>query len=102
MHLAQGRGDELDVGMALDDAVDQREEGVGVEARLAGDLRPGDAQALLKVFFVADQGIEMAGDAVDDLLAVLGAADGRPELGAVVEVERRDGARRPWRPACPR
>ena len=76
------------------DAVDQREEGVRVKTRLACDLRPRDAQALLKVLFVSDQRIEMAGDAFDDLLAVLGAADGRPQLGAIIEVERRDGAGR--------
>ena len=53
---------------------------------------PGDAQALLQVFLVADQGVELAGDPLDDLLALLGAADGRPELGPVVQVERGDGA----------
>ena len=72
----------------------KREERVGVEARLARDFRPGDAEAFLKVFFVSDQRIEMAGNALDDLLAVLGAADGRPELGAVIEVKRGDGSRR--------
>ena len=55
--------------MLLDHAVDQREERVGVEARLGGDFGAGDAQAFLQVFFVADQRIEVAGDLLDDLLA---------------------------------
>ena len=46
----------------------------------------GDAEALLKVFFIADQRIQMSGNAFYDLLAVLGATDGCPEFGAVVEV----------------
>ena len=59
MHLAQGRRHQLDVGMLLDDAVDQREERVGVELRLRGDFGPGDPQALSEVFLVADQGVDV-------------------------------------------
>ena len=52
----------LMLGMLLDHAVDQREERVGVELRLAVDVRARDPQALLEVFLVADQGVELAGD----------------------------------------
>ena len=84
--------DQLDVGELLDHPVDQLEERLGVELRLAVDVGALDPQAHLEVFLVADQGVELAGDLAGDLLAPLGAADRRPELGAVVQVERGDGA----------
>ncbi len=79
-------------GMLLDHAVDEYEERIRVEARLARDVRPGDAEAFLKILFISDQRIKMAGDPLDHLLAVRRAADGRPEFRAIVEVERGDGA----------
>ena len=91
MHLAQGRRDELDVGMLRDDSVDQREERVGVELDLDADVGPGDPQPFLQVFLVPDQHIQVAGDLVDKLLPTLGAAGRCPELRPVIQVERCDG-----------
>ncbi len=103
MHLAQGRRHELDVGMLLDRRGRSATKKVsGSRLDLPATSGPGMPRPFLKVFFVSDQRIEMADDVLDDLLAVLGAADGCPELGAVVEVERGDGAGTPWRPAFPR
>ena len=48
----------------------------------------------MKVFFVADQHVEAAGNSPDHLLATLGATDRRPELRSIIQVERRDCARR--------
>ena len=84
MHFAQGRCDQLDVGILLDHAIDQREERVGIELRFGGHFRPGNAQPFLQVFFIADERIELAGDSLHDLLAALGAPDRRPEFGAIV------------------
>ena len=89
-------------GYCCDDALDQLEEGVGIELRAwPCTSGPGDAQALLQVFLVADQGIDVADDAADDLLgrAASPPTDG-PELGAIVQVEGVRRRRRPARPAC--
>ena len=41
VHLAQRRRDDLDLRVALDDAVHHPEEGAGIELRLGRDFRPG-------------------------------------------------------------
>ncbi len=92
MHLAQGRRDQLDVRMLLDDPVDQLEECLGVELRLRRcDVRSADSEAFLEVLLVADQGVHVLDDALDELLAPFRAANGCPELGPVVQVEGGDG-----------
>ena len=93
--LAEGRRHELDVGVLLDNLVDQREEGVGVKLRFRLlDVEAGDPQPFLQVFLVADQRVHVLDDPADRLDPFLSAADGGPELGTIVQVERGDRARR--------
>ena len=93
MHFAERRPHQLDVRKFLDHPVDHREEGVGIEFRFGLiDRRPGDPQSLLQVFFVADQRVDVGDDAADDFLPLRVAADRRPQLGPVIEIERIDGA----------
>ena len=64
----QGGGDEFHVRVLIDHAVDELEERVGIELGLMGfDIDPGDAEALLQVFLVADEGIDIADDLLDHL-----------------------------------
>ena len=92
VHFAQRRGHQLDVGMLLDDAVDHHEKRVGIELRLARDIGAGDAEAFLQVFFVADQRIDVADDPSEHLLARAAPPTDAQSFGAIVQVERGDGA----------
>ena len=80
-------------GCFFDDLVDHAEERAGIELGLGRDFRPGNAEALLQVFFVADQHVDVLHDAVQHCDGALLAARDVPELGAVVQVERGDRAR---------
>src|SRR5271155_3476451 len=63
MHLPEGRRHDLDPRMLLHDPfVDHPEEGAGVELRLGGDLAAGNAKAVLKVLFIANQDIDVVTD----------------------------------------
>ncbi len=91
MHLAQCRRHQLDVRKLLDDAIDHLKEGVRIEFRPRPHIGTGDAQAVLQVFFVADERVYTGGDASQDLLSAFQAADGLPQLGAIIQIERTDG-----------
>ena len=93
VHLAQRRGDDLDLRMHLDHLVDHAEEGRRVELRCRRHVRPRDAEALLQVLFVADQHVDVLDDARHGLDRAPLAARNLPELLAEVEVERGDRAR---------
>ena len=55
MNFAQRGGHHFDIRVLLDDPIDHLEEDVRIELRLAVHVRSRDAEALLQVFFVADQ-----------------------------------------------
>ena len=62
MHLAESGGDDLDLRMLLDHAVDHPQKGARVELGLGGHLRPGYAQSHLQVLFVTDQDVHVLDD----------------------------------------
>ena len=53
---------------------------------------PVNAQALLQILFIADQHVDMFDDAAEGVDRPVGAAGRGPQLLAVVEIERDDGA----------
>ena len=55
------------------------------------DVRSGNSEAFLEVFFVPDQAVELAGNRAHDLLATGISTHAGPEFGAVVQVERGHG-----------
>ncbi len=69
VHRAERGGHHLDVGILLQHLLDQLEEGGRLELRLPVDLRPGQSQAALQVFLVAEEHVDLGGDAAEDLLA---------------------------------
>ena len=91
MHFAQRRGDHFDVRMLGRHAIDHAKERRGVELVLRRDFGAGNAQALLQVFFVAHQHIDVLHDPADGLLSRVEAAGDFPHLLAEVQVERDDG-----------
>src|SRR5919205_1538907 len=98
VHLAQGRGDDLDVGVHLHHLVDHAEEGSGVELRGLRHVLPRNAEALLQVLLVADEHVNVLDDARHGLDRAPLAARNLPELLAEVQVERSHGARGLRRP----
>jgi len=64
--LAQGGRDGFHVREHLVHMLDGAKEGVRVERRRAGHVRPGDAEALLQVFLVADEHVHVLDDACND------------------------------------
>ncbi len=64
----------------------------GIELGFGSDLRPGNAQALLQILFIADQHVDILHDAVDDLDCAFVATLHLPELLAEVEIEGGDGS----------
>src|SRR5487761_1443893 len=91
MDLPQRGGHQLDVGMLFDHAVDELEERVGIELRLMVYFGSGDAEPLLQVFLISPQYVDLAHDAVQDVVRTLDAADRIPQFGPVIEIERDDG-----------
>ena len=77
--------------------LDHARERTGIELRHGGQLGTGNTQPHLQVFFVADQHIHVAHDALQHLHGPLLPAGDAPELGPIVEVERNNCARRPGR-----
>src|ERR1039458_6234701 len=90
--LTEGGGDDLDFRMLGGGGIDHPEEGGGIELGFGGDFGPGDAEALLQVFFVADQYVDVFDDAVENLDGAGGAAGDAPEFLAVIEVKGHHGA----------
>ena len=87
LHLAKGGGDHLDVRMLFHHLVDHLEEGGRIELGFRRCLGSGQAQALLQIFFIAHQHIDILHDASQHFHGALGAAGDIPELLAIVQVE---------------
>ena len=66
VHFAQRGGDDFDLGMLREDAIDHAEERAGVELGFGGDFGAGDAEAYLQIFLVTDEHVHMLDDAADD------------------------------------
>ena len=93
MHFAQRGGNHLDLRMLGDDLLDHAEEGRGVKFRFGFDFRPGDAEALLQVFLVADNDVDVLEDAIQHFDGLFFAAEDVPQLGAEIEVKGDHGTR---------
>ena len=65
VHLAQGRGDDLDVRKLPHALFDDRDEGGRIEFGLGFDVLALDAEALLQILLVADEHIDVADDAAE-------------------------------------
>ncbi len=94
VHLAEGRGDDLHVGEFLHGLIDHREERGRIEFGGRLDVLALDAEPLLEVFLVADDDVDILHDAAEHIERLGVAAPDVPELGAVIEIERRDGTGR--------
>src|SRR4029077_2898219 len=64
--LAQGGGDDLNLGMLLGDLADHADEGARVQLGFGGDFGAGNAQAHLQIFLIADEHIDVFNDSVQD------------------------------------
>src|SRR5688572_15124481 len=89
MYFAKSCGYDLDSRVFFDHIIDHAEEGAGIELRLRRDLWATNSESHLQVFFVADQDIDVFHDAVNDRQRALMTAPDIPELGAVIQIERR-------------
>ena len=92
MHLAQCRGDDLDLRMFLYHAIDHPEKRAGIELGFRGNLRTGNAQTLLQVLFIAYEHIDILDDAGDHRNRAILAARYLPELLPEIQIEGDNGA----------
>src|SRR5207245_10138627 len=74
MNISQRSGENLDLRMFLGYLIDHAEEGAGIELRLRANLGSRNPEALLQVFFVAYQHVDLLYDAPQDLHRAIRAA----------------------------
>jgi len=92
MHFSQSSSDYFDLGVPLHNAINHANECAGIELGMPRDFGTGDPQALLEVFFVADQDVDIFDDPPDHLDGAILAAGDTPQFLTEVEIEGDDGS----------